>query len=285
MKKFIIQILLFLFVLLVFNGIFKLILNDIYFDDYQQVNLNSQTYLLADSHGEALGQFSEHAFFNFSAPSDSYVDMKYKLEYLISKSDIKTLILTVDNHALSPYRDNSNNIDRSSYFTFRDDYSNFLEYLEQKYFYQIFVMFDSKYGTLLKKYLISTIVPDGFSQQNIWGEETDRYRKDASFKRSEMQFSFNYQSTKLKKELVEIIYLCKANNIKLIGIKFPLSKDYLNVPEMKNYGSDKIFQENGLEIMNFEEYFINNNFFKDQDHLNKKGAILFKNNLIQILSR
>ena len=155
MKKFILKMLLFTGFLFVINLIFKKILDEIYFKEYYQVNLDSEIYLLSDSHGGALGNFNDEKIYNFSAGSDSYFDMKNKLNFLIRKSNIKTIIITVDDHTLSPYRDNSNNLDRSSFFNSREDYVSFFEFLKKKYLFQNLVLLEPKYGALLNKYLKS----------------------------------------------------------------------------------------------------------------------------------
>lgn len=284
MRKFIRHILIFLAILLVINGIFKIILNDIYFDDYQKVNLKNKIYLLADSHGNALGNFKKEEIYNFSAPSDSYYDMKNKLDYLISHSNIETLLLTVDNHTLSPYRDESNNLDRSAHFTSSSDYSNYLEFIKSKYFYQIFVFLDPQYGALLKTYCISFFKKDRSSNSISWSSITEVSREEASLERFKKQFSFKKSSSNLREELLEIINFCRENDIQLIGIKFPVSKNYIELKNSKNYGSDNIFREKNIPIIEIEDFkYKDNTLFKDQDHLNAKGAKIFKAELWKLL--
>lgn len=277
MRKFVKHVLIFLAVLLVINGIFKIILNEIYFDDYQKVNLKNKIYLLADSHGDALGDFKNDEIYNFSAPSDSYFDMRKKLDYLINHSDIETVILTVDNHTLSPYRDKSNNLDRSAHFTSSSDYSNYLEFIKIKYFYQIFVILDPQYGTLLKTYGVSFFKKGKSSNSKSWSNRPDVSREKASLARFKKQFSFKKNSTILRNELLEIINLCKENDVQLIGIKFPVSKNYFELEKSKNYGSANIFLEKNIPIIELKDFnYKDNTLFKDQDHLNAKGAEIYK---------
>jgi hypothetical protein len=281
MIKFLKHTLIFLILLLMVNWTLKIILNNIYFKEYQEVDLNSEIYILADSHGDALGEFRKDNIYNFSAPSDSYLDMRIKLEYLIKHSKISTLIITVDNHTLSPYREESNNKDRSAYFTSSSNYPNYFDFVANKFLYPNLVILSPQYGTLIKRYILS--LTRGENSNSSWLNKTEKERKTASLKRFEKQFEFEQNSPILREELMRILKLSKQNNLKLIGLKFPVSKDYDELQQTKNYGSDRIFRDRNIPVIEFEDFNINNiTFFKDQDHLSKKGADIFKQELLDL---
>lgn len=79
--------------------------------------------------------------------------------------------------------------------------------------------------------------------------------------------------------LKKTINLCKSNNIKLVFVKFPLTQSLFN--EIKfhvdstyilNRPSEKIINQQGIPILDFENLFINNNeLFFDCHHLNLNG--------------
>lgn len=285
MKKFILKILLFTGFLLIINIIFKKVLDEIYFKEYHQVNLENEIYLLSDSHGHALGNFNDEKIYNFSAASDSYFDMKNKLNFLIKKSNIKTIIITVDDHTLSPYRDNSNNLDRSSYFNSGENYSSFWELLQKKYLFQHLVLLEPKYGVLLNNYFKSLFSPSPSSKaKSTWNNLSEKAKGEASLERFNDQFAFSKPSNNLEKALLEIIKTCRDNGINVIGIKFPLSKQYNKVLGEKSYHAESLFQKNNIKVYNFNSKIIQRDeFFEDQDHLNNDGAKIFKQLLLDSL--
>lgn len=285
MKKFILKILLFSSLLLIINLIFKKILNEIYFKEYYQVNLNKEIYLLSDSHGHALGSFNDEKIYNFSMGSDSYLDMKNKLIFLIRKSKIKTIIMTSDDHTLSPYRDNYNNEDRSSYFKSREDYSNILEFFKKKYLYQNLVLLEPRYGTLLNKYLKSLLFPSHSADDpNTWNNTSEIVKNQKSSERFNHQFAYSKPSDKLEEALLDIFRICRNNGIKIIGVKFPLSKQYNNVLGEKSFHAETLFNKKNIKVYNFnEKKFQKDHYFKNQDHLNKNGAKILRQNLLDSL--
>lgn len=285
MKKFILKTLLFICFLLIINLIFKKILDDIYFNEYYNVNLDNDTYLLSDSHGHALGNFNDDHFYNFSMGSDSYLDMKNKLNYLIRKSNIKTIILTADDHTLSTYRDNSNNLDRSSYFNSRIDYPNFFEFFKKKFLYQNLVLFEPKYGTLLNQYFKSLFSPP-FSSKEVttWFSLSEKVKEQRSLERYIDQFAYSRSSNNLEGALLDIIKTCRDNGIKIIGVKFPLSKQYNKILGEKSFHADSLLIRNNIKVYNFNnKIFQSEDLFSDQDHLNNNGAKIFKQILLDSL--
>ena len=73
--------------------------------------------------------------------------------------------------------------------------------------------------------------------------------------------------------LQDIIVLCDKNNIELIGIKYPLSNEYLSAMNNKSFYADKLFKLNNLRVIDLKNIFSNNdNYFYDQDHLNERGS-------------
>lgn len=286
MKKFVINVVVFTFILGILNLVIKLILNDIYFDDYNNVELDKNIYLLADSHGAALGKFENSNIFNFSAASDSYYDLKLKLKFLIRKADVKIVLLSADDHILSPYRDNANNKDRSVFFSSGSDFTYYSQYIWDRYIDYNLVLLNSKYGSLLKNYLKSGLSPAETEKDENWDARPKEIKRELSIKRFEKQFAYNSESENSREDLREIIKICKENNINLLGIKFPISEAYNQIKGNHSYKADEIFKENDLKILNFNQLksFQNDSLFKDQDHLSKMGARKLRKVLMDLIS-
>ncbi len=281
MKKFILNVFIFMLLLLVINGLFFHIVYNLYLMPYETVSVDYNTYLLSDSHGEALGNgIEKYGICNFSVGSDSYIDMQRKLKYLVNKAKIERVIVGVGDHSLSPYRIKANNLDRSVSFISRKEYSNIFSLLGV-YIKRYMVLLDPKSRDILKVYFKSKVSKKkkGF----YWPDMPDVFKKEQSLMRYKKQFLSNTNSSDaLVFALNEIIKTCKNNNIELIGVKFPLDKNYVKAIGDRNYGADKILMENGCTVYDYKELYIDkSSFFKDTDHLNDIGAIKFSRKLAE----
>jgi hypothetical protein len=295
MRNFLINILYYSVILFFLNIILNYYGNKVYLGTYKECSLNYKSYLLSDSHGLPLKRYTEkYNVFNFSAGSDSYFDMKRKLNYLISNTKLDTVFITVDDHTLSPYRELKNNLDRSVYFATLADYDNIFELLKEKLVYNISFL-QPKKRTILKKYIKykikrivygNHILHDKIDEKS-WADLTEEQRLASSKGRFYLQFPGTEKSEKLKKTLEEIIRICNKNNIVLIGVKFPLTKEYIETIGKKTYGASGLFIEKGLKVMDYKTIFINKEeCFLNQDHLNAKGGeefsnVLFNKNIVE----
>ena len=275
MKKFIRQIIYFSLVLLILNLVCYLFIYKVYLEDYYHIEKDCNTYLLADSHGKALGNLKNFGICNFSSDSDSYADMEIKLKYLITKFQIKNLLITVDDHTLSPYRDVNNNKDRSFYFKAEGgDYSGLLNlgYLKS---YVVFL--NPKYASIVKAYINSKIF--NFLHGNNaerWDTSTEKQKTEISSHRFKQQFSFASSSKNLQKNLMNIIKLCKKKNINLIGLKFPISKNYYQEMGEKSFKADSLLEAYGYPVIDLKKLYLDKpQFFSDPDHLNNSGVKRF----------
>jgi hypothetical protein len=106
-----------------------------------------------------------------------------------------------------------------------------------------------------------------------WAEMDNNNRVKIAQERVMGQFPSSECSSDLKQTLLKIINICEENNITLIGIKFPLSSEYLSVLGDKTYGVKDILESSGINILDYNNVFIHyNEYFRDSDHLNEKGA-------------
>lgn len=283
MRKFVSNTLCFLFVLIILNTLINHFSNDLYLGTYKEVSLNFNSFLLSDSHGLPLGENTKkYGIYNFSAGSESYIDMKRKLNFLIKKTKVDTIYITVDDHTLSHYRENSNNLDRSVFYTTVEDYPNIFIYLKDKLMFNI-AFFQPKKGSFLKRSFLSTIknsITNNVSSNNEkiteWIEMNKTQRLELSKIRFSNQFSTKKKSIKLEKALKQIIKKCKENNIVLIGIRYPLVKDYIGLIDNFTGEASELFKENGLNVLDYTDVYVNKNeYFANQDHLNIEGGRIF----------
>jgi hypothetical protein len=274
MIKFLYKVGIFIIGVGILNIFLLLPVNKLYFSEYEDVKLGYENYMLADSHGSVLGSCLETAaIYNFSFQSDSYQDMYRKLAFLDRKTNIKKVFLTVDRHKLSKYSDDGNN-ERSIFFiSLQDSISEPLNVIVEKYIKRYFVFVSSRSRGIYRNYFLKG--HDTVKQQDLnrWKRLDKQKQVEESKIRIAKQFASQDISKKSLSNLIKIIKLCKIKNIELVGVKFPLSEMYIKELKDNNYGADKIFLENNLEIHDYSQvYKHKDEYFRDQDHLNTLGG-------------
>ena len=288
MKIFLKHILFFTFGLLILNLLVLFIVEEYYFKPYNNsyIRNSNEIIILADSHGLPLkDNLNMQGVTNFSSASDSYYDMYRKLIYSIKNLNIKKVIITTDNHTLSKYRENFNNTDRSvKYIQFDDNdilLNNSYELFKEKYLQRIIPLFNPKTTEIVKNYLKS--FGNKKKRQTNW--KLNNNKKFASKERADLQYIGLESSFRLTECIKSLAKLCDNNNIEIVAIKFPLSKDYLIEIEGKNFGADDLFKSLDIEVYDFSKLYVDyDEYFANQDHLNSIGGKIFAEELIYKLN-
>ena len=274
-----------------------IIYSQIYYSTYVNKNPLSSNYsilLLADSHGLCLSDnFKKDIVFNFSAESDSYSEMRRKLNYCISKNkNIKTLILTADDHTLSSYREKMNNMDRLVPFQhFYVEYKLYglkgLKTYFQNFIQYYFVLLNPKAAGFTKRFIsgkIQGLFRNKLSENSNFNWEFQETRMQLAQSRFESQFPDFERSSKLSSDLIGIFQDCKENNIDVIGLKFPITPIYQKIKKGRSYGASDFFALHNLKIIDLENSIADTlGNFQNQDHLTLKGGKLLALKLVEIL--
>ena len=280
MKLFIRKILFFSLPIVLLNFLLIELTDHYYHDDYKVVDYNFESYILADSRGLCLddGILNKHGIYNFSAGSDSYQDIYRKLMLLTRNAKPRKIFLTVDDHTLSPYRDRSNNSDRSSQFMIFHDFNSTYEFVKTRYLSQYFPIFESKSRDIIKIKFASFInflsipLKNDF-EYTPWPKMTCHEKDQISYHRVYSQFKHNNYSKKQNKFLNLILNACDFHDIEIVGIKFPLTSSYLKNLGSRSYSADEILKSREVDILDFRNYFVNtDNLFLNSDHLNVEGG-------------
>lgn len=247
-----------------------------YYDEYSSFNDSFDTYLFADSHGAQLENTTEaHGIFNFSDPSDSYEDILRKVKYTVAHSKVKKVLISADVHTMSTYREDNNNLDRSTIYASRDDYKSSYDQFLQRYVRRYIPLLNGKSRDALLMH-IKSLIPRPFNPELTWIEKTAEQRTARAKMRSDIHFETSERSEKLAKLLEEIIEICRENDIELQGIKFPLASEYRAEIVGKGYSVEEILMKHQLSVHDFSAIFEGHSeYFRDQDHLNELGASVF----------
>ncbi|WP_323833823.1 hypothetical protein [Algoriphagus sp. D3-2-R+10] len=252
-----------------------------YIKDYDEVDLGYSEYLLADSHGTPLGDFTEiHDVHNFSGQSDSYLDMERKLKYLIRNTTVKKIYISVDDHTLSPTRENQNNLDRSAYYTEKGDFPSYQEFIHDKYLQYYCVFLNDRYSLVIKNFIQYELFNfskwGGVRSKSSWEDLSFVEQVEISQDRIDNYFEFSFPSVKMSNSLRRIISICKAEDIELIGLRFPLTKTYVDILDNESYDADSVLINNNLPIVDFDSLFLEQDYlFRDMDHLDRDGGEKF----------
>ncbi len=294
MRKFTLNIFGIGLILVFFNCMLFFIANEIYFNKYKfKESRKFHSFIFADSHGKCLNIYGESkGICNLSAGYESYFDMNRKLKYLIQHNYvIDTIYISVDDHLLSPIRCKNNNLDRSIHYSTALEFDHYFEYFFLKYINYYLPIFNFRFRVVLKKFLKSQADFYLFNKnsqlnQNAWIKfsEQDRIR----FAKSTYSVSYPYyqRSKELTASFLDIINICKSKNINLIGVKFPLSRNLIEVLGNSNYGADSILKANGFPVLDHKLDFVNDDcYFRDVDHLNNTGGKEFAKKLFSITTK
>jgi hypothetical protein len=286
MKKFIINILCFLSILFVINVFFNFNLGKTYLGkEYSKVSLNYDSYLLADSHGAPLRDLmGEYGFFNFSANSDSYLDMLRKTRFLIRKSKVKRIFIIVDNNTLSKAREKYDNLDRSAIFTSSDDFDHKFDFLKERYIKQYISFFNPRSADVMKLKIVSEF--NSLMSKKVhsipWSKLSEEERMEQANSYAISSDLDGDKSENLVSALEEIIRLCQSNKIELTGVKFPLTKEYNTLVAGKGYNADCLFISKGFAVLDYTNiYNKNDDYFSDPVHLNEIGSVKFCETLLK----
>ncbi|MGI9530325.1 hypothetical protein [Lutimonas sp.] len=269
MEKFIKKTLLWCFLFLSLMVTITLVVINHYKDYYGLVKkAKHTTFLLADSHGLRIN-LENIGVDNLSYGSNSYVDIKNQLSWLVKNKDFDRVILTYDEQMFSSYRDNLNN----------NHLSYFLNPIPISAFRANFIV---KYCAVFKKLISSGTIKLVFQSRGNFKsskkesvdtlEEGDRINKA----KNRIELQFKEKSLVQENAFNDILGICKKNNIEVILIKFPLSQTYINErAKNKNY---KALKEiiNPLLNLDLSISISDDRFYRDEDHLNEDGISILE---------
>lgn len=228
----------------------------------------SKTFVFGDSHANCLRQYAKKFNLQHVAyGSDSYKDMRRKLEYLLSREvKIDTILLTVDSHTLSTYREEQNN----------DQYSSLIDNLLVRYLPIINAQYTTTLPIIFERKVLAKInlaKKDINSKVKTFEDLSHEERTNLIHSRWNTQFKGKQTSEELRGELETIMNICEKRNIFLIGVRYPLIAEYSIIVDSNDFGALQIFKDKGYPVLNYQNEKLPYSFFKDQDHLNEVGGL------------
>lgn len=230
--------------------------------------------------------------FNFAVSGETYEQSYFKLIKAIQKDelDLKLIILPIDIYDLSREQAYlvwywANDLDVSIKELSEKTHKNYLRLWLEKSFPVLgagpdFFRNESsemiKGWKKIKKEVVKSDLP----------YSAEHYVKQ--------HFGNGYYNNNFDKNLNyfnKILELTSKNNITVILIKYPLTKEYLNVVEEQNISvryhyeiiNNSILKYDNVHILDYQNIFTNTSLFSDAVHLNRYGSEILTNKLIKDL--
>lgn len=254
--------------------------------------------VMGDSHGQySIDPRILGDSFNFSTASGSYIHTYYKLKYIIDKTDkhIAAIILPVDMHSFS-----SANYDVPSNSWYWRKYIDYMQLGKNRGKVAVYVLdYLSGFFTpyIGKRDFILRFFDEEKDSRDIFDGyipivddilSTEEISENAKARSKYFFYNRKHIDKVLKAYFLEIIKLCQKNDINVKLIRFPVTECYQN--EITNYFDENFQDKIDLiikEVVKIDPkisyldasslYFGEKSLFKDSDHLNREGAILFSN--------
>jgi hypothetical protein len=285
--KFLKNFILFSSILIVLNIAFILILKQIpQYSKYFNITSPSdkvKVVLLSDSRGNVIkDRMLPDTVANLSFGSDSYEDLLSKMTYAVrSFPNLKTIIITIDEHCFLSYRAKYNNTDKSILFADYEFYNkvkptNQLNFFMAKGVSQWLPLTSKKNITLVTKFLETKI--SGKGQENVieknkeWCEFTEEEREKLEKERFDFQFNTLFDPA-MANTFNSICRIAEKKNIKVCGVKFPITYGYKLLMQTKSFPEiEKVLADSKIPVIDYTNDQYPECQFENQDHLNKLGA-------------
>jgi hypothetical protein len=236
---------------------------------------NSRVVFMGDSHMQAaLNPEDWQGSINMAQSAEPYVLTYWKLKEFIKFNKVDTVLLSLSYHNLSGFNDLKFSHPRWSAEIFKRSYLM----PELKTFNEIPIDYSSFYRMLWKQYCI-------FPKQNhiyYFGKFTPHKTSNFSWVTSTLKrhFSDNKKTHDISKVNVKYfnktLALANSNNIELVVICPPINKVYMDGVPQKFITSfnDLVSEtkEKGVPVLNYTNLNLEDEYFKDGDHLNLKGS-------------
>ncbi|GHV60025.1 hypothetical protein FACS1894103_4590 [Campylobacterota bacterium] len=264
-----------------FITVYVLILTVAYYRNYAPYYLYVDKYnsfLLGASDAVSIGNLPDkHGIHSFAFGGDSYRDIKTKIEYILANnSAVNTIYISINDYGVSEYSLVVGNYNRWRTLFVRQNYGNVFEYINEryiKYFHAVAnnleAIFHPRIVEALEKIGIidpppQTIFTDLSASARI--EQTKRYTDN----------HFQARSEAMAQALVDILELCKKNNIALVGIKLPYAVELIDLIEKNpqyQLGAEEIVKSYGIPVLDYRNIFVDHpDYLDDALHVSTDGA-------------
>lgn len=275
---------------------------------FRRDKIQPNVLFLGDSHARASikNEFTPDGFYNIASGDDKIQDFLAKLIWSDRiKKDIKLVVLPWGFHTFNSR--GTPRIDRAVYFLSRHRIKNIYRVSDWDYYSEL----ANHYIPLLEGWTrfnflriilndIRAIFPSNTNQmylkinkhgdinytnQKRWGELSKKKRRTMA-KQKLVQISSDPIDSRNKAIFERILSYCRENDIKVVLVRYPLAKNYLDlISDRVKMGVDNFVSNYTVEAKfdYVDLYTAQPDLFQNQNHLNRRGARKFSNMIVSKL--
>lgn len=261
-----------------------------FFIDLYPPKLNATTLIMGDSH--TLNGIDPSAFSNarnIASPNEPYLSTYFKLSYLHRLYKIDTILLGFSPHNISDFNEKK--------FIDPAMSRNLFEWMYPMTSIKQFqgVEFNKfSYARVLVKSMFLFPKKSHFYLRNFV-KRTEKLNQTQKTPMSTIKRHFSYRGKNSKISSLSIAYLdsiiqiAERNKIKIILVNMPLHARYRKlIPKDFQVGFEKhkvMLQQNGIQVIDYSEFQLADDYFMDYDHVNYKGAKVISSKLKKSISK
>ena len=274
MKKFITQILQFIFILIIIL-LSNYFINSIIFKNQKSLIRDTNILIVGDSHTQrSINPILFASAINISQAAEPYYLSYWKLKNILSNTKIDTVILGFGRHNLSSFNDQKLSNEKWS-----SEMYNRMYYIEN---IKALKNIDIDYSEYFKSYIKNMCIYPKFKHDNFIGEfigSEKKYNSDAD-KIIAKHFYYGQEYFDISDNQISyldsIINICSNKNIELILFSAPVHNDYYKlIPEKFKlfFNSEKSrIKKMSLMFIDFSNMNYPDKYFINSDHLNVIGS-------------
>ena len=265
---------------------------------------------IGDSHPEQSikNKFLPEDFYNFSNSAANAKELFLLIKYIYKKQPtIKFIVLPIEYHNFNCGFADNLYLDHIRYLNpekkdLRFVYKDIPLYkIKFQFLIQRLPLLMQKNRELFAKVLINDLllfilgkkaqVYDSLGDTvnlRVWTHKNEETRFKDSRSRAKVQSLENIKSDDLVRIFYEIINFCDKNKIKIIGIKYPITNEYLSIINTYDINSvNKIYDDTKIfKRLDYMDLFKDKqDYFGNPDHLNDTGAEIFTNIVVKELQK
>ncbi|MEK7074697.1 MAG: hypothetical protein AAB968_02940 [Patescibacteria group bacterium] len=280
---------------------------------FREENINPRIIFLGDSHAalDIRSEFLDDGYYNFSAPSEGWREFSLRLRTALKlKKTITHVIIPLDDHAFAPYRAHDVFFTNFLHFSDLDDIkavfkpsavtlfkarvSNYLPLVSPGNRTLIRkVTGEDMYAFITRTKNIKSIVIDAWggivpTDERIWSEVPERERNEEIASRANKHFRKPLINEELMATFEDFLAYCEKHGVKVIGVRYPVTTDYQQAAKEHGEGLvQKRYQDFSFDgtLDYYHAFDKHQDYFRDPDHLNTKGAVVFSQMLMADLRK
>ncbi|MBO3116908.1 hypothetical protein J4050_09125 [Winogradskyella sp. DF17] len=254
------------------------------------IDNQSETIFLGDSHVETIKllNLSDNVG-NLAFGADGVYEMYIKVLIMLEKNKNLKQVFIATEPQMFNNTGSSNSTFLGRYLLKIDDSLNVYNKSKLNLLTDRVPLFNDGYIGFALNSLYENFKTSTSQKEKLWYSLTDNQRKEIAVATGISDHRNLMGNESFLEAYRALVSLCKQNNIKIIGVRFPVNENYIN--QCAEHDLKRV--NNFLDALNLDAYLdystriSNPKYFADEDHLNKQGVaqlaqIIYKDTKIKI---